>query len=446
MRRMFIFVFVLLGMVLAGNSSEGDRGIITELGSTETWTLKGYAVGKNAGNESEGVSMADVILLDNGNYRMYYDQMSSAGFVIKYAESGDGISWAVKGTVLQGSNDPSDREYSVKGPSVLKLPDGRYRMYYQSGPQNQPMEEPKYHVRSAISQDGVNFTIEGVRIEISSVDSSSPVKLAGHGTYFIASDGTYVGIFSGNFKDEMGPSELVMATSSDGLTFGNFRMLYEDWHDPIVIKVSGGYKMYATYLLEEQGTALSSDGLTWPSQMTQVSFVDSSGNILTEGEQGVGDFGGVLQPSGTIRLFSNYGNPSENIAYYDPLDNQTPTPTPTPTATKTPTPTATPTPTPCEDATAIEADPTELTLQKKESDTVIVTVIGENDCPVEGDMVKAKTDKAGRARIRVTPSSKRTDANGEAVFTITAKNKTGNATVTFKDGSLSTQVSVTVVK
>ncbi|HHT9116524.1 MAG TPA: hypothetical protein ACFYEL_08650, partial [Candidatus Wunengus californicus] len=368
----------------------------------------------------------DVILLDNGNYRMYYDQMS----FIKYAESSDGVSWTIKGTVLQGSSDPSDREYSVKGPSVLKLPDGRYRMYYQSGPQNQPMEEPKYHVRSAISQDGVNFTIEGVRIEISSVDSSSPLKLAGHGTYFIASDGTYVGIFSGNFKDEMGPSELVMATSSDGLTFGNFRMLYEDWHDPIVIKVSSGYRMYATYLLEEQGTALSSDGLTWPSQMTQVSFVDSSGNILTEGEQGVGDFGGVLQPSGTVRLFSNYGNPSENIAYYDPLDNQTPTPTPTP----------------CEDATAIEADPTELTLQKKESDTVIVTVIGENDCPVEGDMIKAKTDKAGRGRIRVTPSSKRTDASGEAIFTITAKNKTGNATVTFKDGSLSTQVSVTVVK
>ncbi|MBI2556058.1 MAG: hypothetical protein HYW13_01285 [Planctomycetes bacterium] len=426
MQRMFIFVFVLLGMVLAGNSSKGDRGKITELGSTETWILKGYAVGKNAGNESGGVSMADVILLDNGNYRMYYDQMS----FIKYAESSDGVSWTIKGTVLQGSSDPSDREYSVKGPSVLKLPDGRYRMYYQSGPQNQPMEEPKYHVRSAISQDGVNFTIEGVRIEISSVDSSSPLKLAGHGTYFIASDGTYVGIFSGNFKDEMGPSELVMATSSDGLTFGNFRMLYEDWHDPIVVKVSSGYRMYATYLLEEQGTALSSDGLTWPSQMTQVSFVDSSGNILTEGEQGVGDFGGVLQPSGTVRLFSNYGNPSENIAYYDPLDNQTPTPTPTP----------------CEDATAIEADPTELTLQKKESDTVIVTVIGENDCPVEGDMIKAKTDKAGRGRIRVTPSSKRTDASGEAIFTITAKNKTGNATVTFKDGSLSTQVSVTVVK
>lgn len=276
MRRMFIFVFVLLGIVLAGNSSEGDRGIITELLSTETWTLKGYAVGKDAGNESGGVSMADVILLDNGNYHMYYDQMSSAGFVIKYAESGDGVSWTVKGTVLLGSSDPSDREYSVKGPSVLKLPDGRYRMYYQSGPQNQPLEEPKFHVRSAISQDGVNFTSEGVRIEISSVDSSSPLKLAGHGTYFIASDGTYVGVFSGNFKDEMGPSELVMATSSDGLTFSNFRMLHEDWHDPIVIKVSGGYKMYATYLLEEQGIALSSDGLTWPSQMTQVSFVDSS--------------------------------------------------------------------------------------------------------------------------------------------------------------------------
>lgn len=44
------------------------------------------------------------------------------------------------------------------------------------------------------------------------------------------------------------------------------------------------------------------------------------------------------------------------------------------------------------------------------------------------------------------PKKQKTNANGQAMFTIKAKGKTGIATVTFKDGSLSTQVTVTVTK
>ncbi|HHT9105272.1 MAG TPA: hypothetical protein ACFYD7_05295 [Candidatus Wujingus californicus] len=44
------------------------------------------------------------------------------------------------------------------------------------------------------------------------------------------------------------------------------------------------------------------------------------------------------------------------------------------------------------------------------------------------------------------PKKQKTDANGQAVFTLKAKGKTCVATVTFSDGSLSTQVTVTVTK
>jgi len=44
------------------------------------------------------------------------------------------------------------------------------------------------------------------------------------------------------------------------------------------------------------------------------------------------------------------------------------------------------------------------------------------------------------------PKKQTTDSNSQAVFTIKAKNKTGVATITFSDGSLSTQVTVTVTK
>ncbi|MDO8095059.1 MAG: SBBP repeat-containing protein, partial [Candidatus Brocadiales bacterium] len=97
-------------------------------------------------------------------------------------------------------------------------------------------------------------------------------------------------------------------------------------------------------------------------------------------------------------------------------------------------------------AAAIEASPNELTLKKKQSDEVTVTVTGEDGCPVEGDTVKAKVEGDGNQYIKVSPKKQKTDANGQAMFTIKAKDKAGNALVIFRDGSLNTQVSVKVVK
>jgi len=301
-----------------------------ESSNVETWILKGYAVGKLAGSETESnVVMAEVLLLDNGTYRMYYGAAYKSKFYdgegvvggatsIKYAQSTDGVTWEVKGTILSSTNDANSREYVVSAPSVLKLSDGRYRLYYQASPKQETGQEPKLHIRSAISTDGITFTKEaGVRIELHDYDSSSPLRLAGHGTYFKASDGTVVGIFSGDFTTEAGASDLKMAISTDeGFTFNNFTTLYQDWHDPIVIKVNNGYRLYATYLTEKYGTAFSSDGKTWPAQMTEVAFVDQNGNKLTEANAWVGDIGGVLLPSGQIRLYTNYGSPS-NIVYFE---------------------------------------------------------------------------------------------------------------------------------
>jgi len=78
------------------------------------------------------------------------------------------------------------------------------------------------------------------------------------------------------------------------------------------------------------------------------------------------------------------------------------------------------------------------------SNTVIVTVTGENGCPIEGDTVRASVSDT--SLIRVSPRRQVTDENGEAVFTIKATDKAGNAVGIFWDGRLNTQVSVKVVK
>ena len=100
--------------------------------------------------------------------------------------------------------------------------------------------------------------------------------------------------------------------------------------------------------------------------------------------------------------------------------------------TVTPTATATPTPTPCEPEDISVSPPKSLTLKRNASGDITVTVTGEDDCAVAGEPVTATTNTAGEKRISISPASDTTDANGEIVFTITAKNKTGNARVTFK--------------
>ena len=96
-----------------------------------------------------------------------------------------------------------------------------------------------------------------------------------------------------------------------------------------------------------------------------------------------------------------------------------------------------------EEAASISASQSEITMTFREYVEETITVTGEGGCPVEGDSVRASVSNR---LVTVSPRNKTTDENGRAVFTITANSKTGNAVVTFKDGSLSTQVNVTVKK
>lgn len=124
----------------------------------------------------------------------------------------------------------------------------------------------------------------------------------------------------------------------------------------------------------------------------------------------------------------------------------TPTPTPTPTGTETPSPIPTVTPAICE-TESMSASPSSLELNREESAQVVIALIPADGCPPEeGEIVTAKVNRAGRKRVSVSPQSAPTNANGEATFAITAKNKAGNARVQFRYEDLKTTVTVKVVK
>ncbi|MEP9411366.1 MAG: carboxypeptidase regulatory-like domain-containing protein, partial [Candidatus Brocadia sp.] len=133
-----------------------------------------------------------------------------------------------------------------------------------------------------------------------------------------------------------------------------------------------------------------------------------------------------------------------------PVASPTPTPvaspTPTPVASPTPTPVASPTPTPppCE-ADEITADPRPLRIVRETSATETITVTCADGTPVPGVTVTAEV-RTGKKRISVSPSSAVTDANGQALFTITAGKKTGDSRVRFEADGLRTNVTVKVRK
>ena len=115
------------------------------------------------------------------------------------------------------------------------------------------------------------------------------------------------------------------------------------------------------------------------------------------------------------------------------------TPTPSPTSKPSPIPTV------CEPE-SVSVDPTKLTLKRTKIQTVTVTVNGDICDVVAGETVTATITAAGKKRISISPTSGKTDANGEATFTITAKKKTGNVRVTFKAGSVKKPITVKVRK
>jgi hypothetical protein len=121
----------------------------------------------------------------------------------------------------------------------------------------------------------------------------------------------------------------------------------------------------------------------------------------------------------------------------------TATPAATPTPDETPSATPTPTTTPLCEIESIEISPARLTLHKKKSGDVTVVTTGLDNCQTEGGTITAQIT-SGKKYISISPATEYADAEGKAEFTITAKNKSGKAKVTFQAGELTETIEVKV--
>jgi hypothetical protein len=107
--------------------------------------------------------------------------------------------------------------------------------------------------------------------------------------------------------------------------------------------------------------------------------------------------------------------------------------------------TTTPTPTSICNAANLDAEPEPLRLEKEEGTDETVTVTCEDGSPIAG-LAVTFTVQTGKQRIFVSPSSAVTDVNGQATFTVTATQKTGNAKIRFEAAGLRDTVKVKVVR
>lgn len=104
----------------------------------------------------EHASVPATILTRDGKIRMYYVDASSVPETTNCAESKDGgKSFTVLGCKIEGL--PSQKALD---PSIVILPDGRYRLYFYSA-EGRPNTQTPHTIASAISEDGIRFIYEG---------------------------------------------------------------------------------------------------------------------------------------------------------------------------------------------------------------------------------------------------------------------------------------------
>ncbi|MBI3038696.1 hypothetical protein HYY75_06565, partial [bacterium] len=105
----------------------------------------GIRIGAGHGGQNGWANSADVKILSDGTYRMYF----SSDVSILSAVSKDGVTWEKEEGVR--INNDSCSQKSVQGSLVVFLPMGGYRMYYCAG------DGKNYKIFSAISSDGLSW-------------------------------------------------------------------------------------------------------------------------------------------------------------------------------------------------------------------------------------------------------------------------------------------------
>ena len=256
-----------VGYKVMKSKKEDKPAVTTSTETTEEWAYVDMAV------EGEFAD-ADVVQTSDTTWRLYYatqPEVVGNNFEIYSATSSDGKTW---------TEESGTRKTMATFPEVIKLKDGRYRMYFQSAGV----------IKSAISEDGLSFVDEaGTRIDkTNSVDLTFDNVAAP--TIMQDEDDRFVMVYRGTINERYAENtpnpttQLFMwATSDDGLSFTKQGIAVDsrdatlngqlDGPD-IVLWDDGDYRIFATtytgvYEFTFDGTAFTNPTLALAGEAKQ---------------------------------------------------------------------------------------------------------------------------------------------------------------------------------
>lgn len=225
-------------------------------------------------------SVPDAVLRPDGQVWLYYVNGQPGQHGVWAARVTSGGPLEVKGCVLlDGRYNPN-----MVDPDVVRLPDGRYRIFYYDGqfvgprpPPGQP--EPPHPIYSALSTDGLHFTVEGRLLALDGVTDPSAIRL---------SDGRWLMALSQGQRT-------LLAASGDGVSFALTGVVVDLGGVPELATLPDGrIRLFVTGRGGIQSLVSADGGATW---------TEEPGARLSGDGRLVADPSALLMPDGSWTLY-----------------------------------------------------------------------------------------------------------------------------------------------
>jgi len=260
--------------------------------------LQVLSVTKESGSRMSNGSVPFITKLDDGRFRLYYCGSEE----IFSAISSDGINFTQESGVRISPDSSNKFEKIVSDPTLVKLSDGKVRLYYKGADSNQGGPGQAIHkIFSAISSDGLNFQREGLRIDSelsgdkgwASVPEAVKLPDGRVRLYFVTGDDSNGGIMT--------------MTSADGLNFEERKVLnIKGMVDPSIVSLPDGTYLLLTAVVNEQLAPYRAKGLYLFTSKDGLNFENE---IPLLKESGAFDPAGILLNDNTLRVYYGQATP-----------------------------------------------------------------------------------------------------------------------------------------
>lgn len=248
----------------------------------------------------EEASVPNIMRLDDGRFRLYY---GGRGGILS-AISEDGLTFTKEPGVRISTGSGGSMEMIVSDPAPVKLQDGRVRIYYKGANGGGGPGQAVHSIFSAISADGLNFEKEGIRIDSQKTADGGWASVP---EAIILPDGKVRIYYVSNGAD-VGHG-IVSAISDDGLNFTREGPVLPGYVDPAVIRLADG-----EYLMLVVSLAMGTSGKTTDARPGIYSFTSPDG-IHFKDRQPVFSGENNIDPA-----VIEAGNGIYRVYYWNPMD------------------------------------------------------------------------------------------------------------------------------